>query len=77
MKPRAVDTFAWRPIQAADTSATAAPDQCLRDGQQRMTSLYQTGHPGLKAGIAPEEGRDIPQDGEGFDLPHAQPEEAA
>lgn len=42
VKPGAADTFARRPIQGADIVATAAPDQLLLDGQQRMTSLYQT-----------------------------------
>jgi len=36
-----------------------------------------TGHPVIKADTAPEEGKDIPQDDEGFDLPDAQAEEAA
>jgi len=43
MKPGAADTFAHRPVQGAPTEAAAhAPDQLLLDGQQRMTSLYQT-----------------------------------
>lgn len=42
VKPGAADTFARRPIQGADNVATAAPDQLLLDGQQRLTSLYQT-----------------------------------
>lgn len=43
VKPGAADTFARRPIQGADVGAgTLAPDQLLLDGQQRMTSLFQT-----------------------------------
>lgn len=43
VKSGAADSFARRPIQGADPAATAAaPDQLLLDGQQRMTSLYQT-----------------------------------
>jgi hypothetical protein len=43
IKQDASDTFARRPIQGADAAVGAsAPDQLLLDGQQRMTSLYQT-----------------------------------
>jgi hypothetical protein len=43
MKPGVADTFARRPVQGANTGAEAVqPDQLLLDGQQRMTSLYQT-----------------------------------
>ncbi len=43
VKPGAADTFARRPIQGADAAVfDSAPDQLLLDGQQRMTSLYQT-----------------------------------
>lgn len=43
VKPGAADTFARRPIQGADAAVgNVAPDQLLLDGQQRMTSLYQT-----------------------------------
>ena len=43
VKPGAANTFAHRPIQGAEAvAANAAPDQLLLDGQQRMTSLYQT-----------------------------------
>ena len=43
VKPGAADTFARRPIQGADAAVgDDAPDQLLLDGQQRMTSLYQT-----------------------------------
>jgi hypothetical protein len=43
VKPGAADTFARRTIQGADTAAgIGSPDQLLLDGQQRMTSLYQT-----------------------------------
>ena len=43
MKAGAADTFARRPIQGAPPEASSrAPDQLLLDGQQRMTSLYQT-----------------------------------
>lgn len=43
VKPGSADTFARRPIQGTDVSvAKTAPDQLLLDGQQRMTSLYQT-----------------------------------
>ena len=43
VKPGAAETFARRPIQGAEAvAARAAPDQLLLDGQQRMTSLYQT-----------------------------------
>jgi len=42
MKPGAADTFARRPIQGVDASGNVAPEQLLLDGQQRMTSLYQT-----------------------------------
>ena len=43
VKSGAADTFARRPIQGAKAvAANAAPDQLLLDGQQRMTSLYQT-----------------------------------
>jgi len=43
MKAGAADSFARRPIQGApDAAASQAPDQLLLDGQQRMTSLYQT-----------------------------------
>ena len=43
VKPGAADTFARRPIQGAEAvAANAALDQFLLDGQQRMTSLYQT-----------------------------------
>lgn len=41
VKPDAADTFARRPIQGVDVTA-GLPDQLLLDGQQRMTSLYQT-----------------------------------
>lgn len=43
VKLGAADTFARRPIQGADAAVgDSAPDQLLLDGQQRMTSLYQT-----------------------------------
>ena len=43
VKSGAADTFARSPIQGAKAvAANAAPDQLLLDGQQRMTSLYQT-----------------------------------
>ncbi len=43
VKADAADTFARRPIQGADAAVgDGAPDQLLLDGQQRMTSLYQT-----------------------------------
>ena len=43
VRPGAADTFARRPIQGAYGAAgDEAPDQLLLDGQQRMTSLYQT-----------------------------------
>lgn len=43
VKAGAADTFARRPIQGADGGAgNLSPDQLLLDGQQRMTSLYQT-----------------------------------
>ena len=43
VKRGAADTFARRPIQGADAVVgDGAPDQLLLDGQQRMTSLYQT-----------------------------------
>ncbi len=43
MKAGAAETFARRPIEGAEpNAATRAPDALLLDGQQRMTSLYQT-----------------------------------
>lgn len=43
MKAGAADTFARRPVQGAfDDASTQNPDQLLLDGQQRMTSLFQT-----------------------------------
>jgi hypothetical protein len=43
MKAGAAETFARRPIQGAVANAEAcSPDALLLDGQQRMTSLYQT-----------------------------------
>ncbi|WP_209428442.1 DUF262 domain-containing protein, partial [Pararhodobacter sp. SW119] len=43
VKQGAADTFARRPIQGADSAVgNSAPEQLLLDGQQRMTSLYQT-----------------------------------
>ncbi|WP_428490286.1 DUF262 domain-containing protein [Rhodopila sp.] len=43
MKAGAAETFARRPIQGALPAAEArVPDALLLDGQQRMTSLYQT-----------------------------------
>jgi hypothetical protein len=43
MKAGVADTFARRPIQGALSEAeTQVPDALLLDGQQRMTSLYQT-----------------------------------
>jgi hypothetical protein len=43
MKAGAAETFARRPIQGAMTEAGGRmPDALLLDGQQRMTSLYQT-----------------------------------
>src|SRR5215212_8536412 len=43
MRAGAADTFARRPVQGALPEAEKqAPDQLLLDGQQRMTSLYQT-----------------------------------
>lgn len=42
MKAGAADTFARRPVEGASVTAGTAPDQLLLDGQQRMTSLYQT-----------------------------------
>lgn len=43
MKSGVADTFARRPVQGAPSEASSqAPDQLLLDGQQRMTSLYQT-----------------------------------
>lgn len=43
MKTGEADTFARRPVQGAPKEASDhAPDQLLLDGQQRMTSLYQT-----------------------------------
>lgn len=43
MKSGTAETFARRPVQGAlASSADQTPDQLLLDGQQRMTSLYQT-----------------------------------
>lgn len=43
VKPGAKETFAWRPIQGAPKEVeTKIPNELLLDGQQRMTSLYQT-----------------------------------
>ena len=43
VKQGAADAFARRPIQGADSAVgNSAPEQLLLDGQQRMTSLYQT-----------------------------------
>jgi hypothetical protein len=43
MKAGAAETFARRPIEGAQpTALTRTPDALLLDGQQRMTSLYQT-----------------------------------
>ena len=43
LKSGATDTFAYRPVQGVATGAKdQKPDQLLLDGQQRMTSLYQT-----------------------------------
>ena len=43
MKSGTAETFARRPVQGALVSAAdQLPDQLLLDGQQRMTSLYQT-----------------------------------
>ena len=43
MKAGAADTFARRPIEGAhDAANRQIPDALLLDGQQRMTSLYQT-----------------------------------
>ena len=43
MKSGTAETFARRPVQGALASAAdQVPDQLLLDGQQRMTSLYQT-----------------------------------
>lgn len=43
VKPGAADKFARRLIQGVEKAAgDVAPDQLLLDGQQRMTSLYQT-----------------------------------
>lgn len=43
VKPGAADTFARRRIQGAEaTAGVGEPEQLLLDGQQRMTSLYQT-----------------------------------
>jgi hypothetical protein len=43
MKSGTAETFARRPVQGAQAFAAAeVPDQLLLDGQQRMTSLYQT-----------------------------------
>ncbi|MFC3183285.1 GmrSD restriction endonuclease domain-containing protein [Cypionkella sinensis] len=43
MKSGTAETFARRPVQGALASAVdQVPDQLLLDGQQRMTSLYQT-----------------------------------
>ncbi len=43
VKPGAGDKFARRPIQGTDLATlNITPDQLLLDGQQRMTSLYQT-----------------------------------
>lgn len=43
VKPGAAESFARRPVQGAPADAQRrGPDQLLLDGQQRMTSLYQT-----------------------------------
>lgn len=43
MRAGAADTFARRPVEGAmPSAANQTPDQLLLDGQQRMTSLYQT-----------------------------------
>ncbi|MGD1037343.1 MAG: DUF262 domain-containing protein [Roseiarcus sp.] len=43
MKAGAAETFARRPVQGTpENAALSIPDQLLLDGQQRMTSLYQT-----------------------------------
>lgn len=43
MKAGQGEKFARRPVQGAEASAASVlPDQLLLDGQQRMTSLYQT-----------------------------------
>jgi hypothetical protein len=34
--------FAYRPIEGAPVAAQTKPEQLLLDGQQRMTSLYQS-----------------------------------
>src|SRR5687768_1637426 len=34
--------FAYRPIEGASVAAQTKPEQLLLDGQQRMTSLYQS-----------------------------------
>lgn len=51
----------------------------MADREARLLTMIAkaTGHPVIKAGVTPEEGEDIPQDDEGFDLPDAQAEEAA
>lgn len=43
VKPGAAESFARRPVQGAPADAQRrCPEQLLLDGQQRMTSLYQT-----------------------------------
>ncbi len=43
MKPGIAETFARRPVEGAEPAAESRmPEQLLLDGQQRMTSLYQT-----------------------------------
>lgn len=42
-KPGSIGTFACRPVQGAPAEASSQiPNELLLDGQQRMTSLYQT-----------------------------------
>ena len=43
MKAGAAETFARRPVHGAPVEAEkVTPDQLLLDGQQRITSVYQT-----------------------------------
>ena len=66
---------------AMDSALLRADDfaGCMADRESRLLAMIAraTGHPIALAQAAPEEGEDVPQDDEGFDLPAPDTEEAA
>ena len=77
--PAALDEYLTS--HAMDPALLRADDFAgfMADRESRLLAMIAraTGHPTALAQAAPEEGEDVPQDDEGFDLPAPDTEEAA